>query len=138
MIKSVNVCAVGKIQSGISNAGNEWRKQEFVVEWFENPTDTQSQKVVLSVMNDRIEQLNIKYGDKLEVRFDLKYREYNGRYFMDVFAPFDGIVKLGGLGKSNQANVVNEPAPTPQPQVTEPQNQQNQVAGEEKDDDLPF
>ena len=87
MIKSVNVCAVGKIQSGISNAGNEWRKQEFVVEWFENPTDTQSQKVVLSVMNDRIEQLNIKYGDKLEVRFDLKYREYNGRYFMDVFAP---------------------------------------------------
>ena len=79
MIRKVNVCAVGQIQSGTSQStGNAWRKQEFVVEWYESPSDTQSQKIVLSVMNDNIEKLKVQVGDKMEVRFDLRYREYNG------------------------------------------------------------
>ena len=98
MIRKVNVCSVGQIQSGTSQStGNQWRKQEFVVEWYESPSDTQSQKIVLSVMNDNIDKLKVQIGDKMEVRFDLRYREYNGRYYMDVYAPFDAMKKIGGL-----------------------------------------
>lgn len=98
MIRKVNVCSVGQIQSGTSQqTGNQWRKQEFVVEWYESPSDTQSQKIVLSVMNDNIDKLKVQIGDKMEVQFDLRYREYKGRYYMEVYAPFDAMKKVGGL-----------------------------------------
>jgi hypothetical protein len=133
MIREVNVCAVGEIQSGISQStGNPWRKLEFVVEWHENTTDTQSQKVVLSIMGDYIDSLDIHNGDKLEVRFDLGYRQYNGRYYQNVFAPAAEIKKLSSLevAAEPQPTVKVEeptaPAPEPQPQA------------EAKADDLPF
>ena len=130
MIRKVNVCQVGQIQSGTSQqTGNQWRKQEFVVEWHENESDTQTQKVVLSVMNDNIEKLNVQLGDKLEIRFDLRSREYNGRYYQDVYAPFDAMRKLGGL--HDNAQQTNAPqGTTAAPQQPQQQNEQN--------DDLPF
>lgn len=132
MVIQANVCAVGQVQKGTSqHTGNEWRKQEFVVEWFINPNDTQSQKIVLSLMNDRIEQYNLKVGDKVEVRFDLRFREYQGRFYQDVFMPYDGLLKI-----SNVENPVaplqteqREQQPTPKQQPQEPK---------EKADDLPF
>ena len=134
MIRKVNVCAVGEIQSGISQStGNPWKKLEFVVEWHENTTDTQSQKVVLSIMGDYIDSLDIHKGDKLEVRFDLGYRLYNGRYYQNVFAPAAEIKKLSSLEIAAQPQPTMKettptaaPAPAPQPQA------------EAKADDLPF
>ncbi len=142
MIRNVNVCAVGPIQSGTSQqTGNQWRKQEFVVEWYESPSDTQSQKIVLSVMNDNIDKLKVQIGDKMEVRFDLRYREYNGRYYMEVYAPFDAMKKVGGLqtaanatGTSCQPQQAQQPsaeAAGTETKVPEPQAEGN-------DDDLPF
>ena len=142
MIRNVNVCAVGQIQSGTSqNTGNQWRKQEFVVEWYESPSDTQSQKIVLSVMNDNIDKLKVQIGDKMEVRFDLRYREYNGRYYMEVYAPFDAMKKVGGLQTAaNATGTSGQPQPAQQPaaeaagtgaKIPAPQ-------AECKDDDLPF
>lgn len=133
MIRRVNVCQVGQIQSGTSQqTGNQWRKQEYIVEWHENETDTQTQKIVMSVMNDNIEKLNVQVGDKLEVRFDLRSREYNGRYYQDVYAPFDAIRKLGTLSGEQEAAMTQQqtqqPAPQPQPQGN----------GEQQGDDLPF
>ena len=131
MIREVNVCSVGQIQSGTSQqTGNQWRKQEFVVEWYENPSDTQSQKIVLSVMNDNIDKLKVQIGDKMEVRFDLRYREYNGRYYMDVYAPFDAMKKLGRLPE--QTYETNAPQPTTEAQ--EGQQSDTPIEG----DDLPF
>lgn len=133
MIRRVNVCQVGQIQSGTSQqTGNQWRKQEYVVEWHENESDTQTQKIVMSVMNDNIEKLNIQVGDKLEIRFDLRSREYNGRYYQDVYAPFDAIRKLGMV--SGQQAAAQAPAQAQQPAQTAPQ---PQTEGE-KTDDLPF
>lgn len=133
MIRRVNVCQVGQIQSGTSQqTGNQWRKQEYVVEWHENESDTQTQKIVMSVMNDNIEKLNVQVGDKLEIRFDLRSREYNGRYYQDVYAPFDAIRKLGTLSGEQEAAMTQQktqqPAPQPQPQGN----------GEKQGDDLPF
>ena len=137
MIRKVNVCMVGQIQSGTSQqTGNQWRKQEYVVEWHENESDTQTQKLVMSVMNDNIEKMNVQVGDKLEIRFDLRTREYNGRYYQDVYAPFDAIRKLGTIGGGTTA----QPAQTNAPQGTTAAptaTPQPQAEGEKKDD-LPF
>lgn len=131
MIREVNVCAVGEIQSGISQStGNPWKKLEFVVEWHENTTDTQSQKVVLSVMGDYIGSLDIHKGDKLEVRFDLGYRLYNGRYYQNVFAPAAEIKKLSSLEVAEQTQTVA--------QVEQPTTAPATAAAQEKKDDLPF
>ena len=131
MIREVNVCAVGEIQSGISQStGNPWKKLEFVVEWHENTTDTQSQKVVLSVMGDYIDSLDIHKGDKLEVRFDLGYRLYNGRYYQNVFAPAAEIKKLSSLEVAEQTQTVA--------QVEQPTTAPATAAAQEKKDDLPF
>lgn len=140
MIRKVNVCAVGQIQSGTSQqTGNEWRKQEFVVEWYESPSDTQSQKIVLSVMNDNIDKMKVQVGDKMEVRFDLRHREYNGRYYMDVYAPFDAMKKIGGLqsaehpaaGAAGTGAGAQQQAASQQPF---PQPKQEEA----EDNDLPF
>ena len=129
MIRKVNVCAVGQIQSGTSQStGNAWRKQEFVVEWYESPSDTQSQKIVLSVMNDNIDKLKVQVGDKMEVRFDLRYREYNGRYYMDVYAPFDSMKKIGGLQQAGQPDGESAGTAANQQQQA-PAEQQEQMKG---------
>ena len=136
MIRNVNVCSVGQIQSGTSqNTGNQWRKQEFVVEWYESPSDTQSQKIVLSVMNDNIDKLKVQIGDKMEVRFDLRYREYNGRYYMEVYAPFDAIKKIGGLQPADEAAGTGT---KPQQAQAGSQQQIPEQQEEGKGDDLPF
>ena len=106
-----------------------------MVEWHENSTDTQSQKIVLSVMNDNIDKLKVQVGDKMEVRFDLKYREYNGRYYMEVYAPFDEMKKTGGL------TTLSEQTDAPQQTTEAPSGNQQQgqeQAGEGEGDNLPF
>ena len=142
MVIQANVCAVGKIQTGTSQqSGNQWRKQEFVVEWFVNPNDTQSQKIVLSMMNDRIEQYNLQVGDKVEVRFDLRYREYQERFYQDVYMPYDGLKKISKVTKDTatlqpaQVPTTQQPTNSQQPQNNAPQGGENQKGGA---DDLPF
>lgn len=142
MVIQANVCAVGKIQTGTSQqSGNQWRKQEFVVEWFVNPNDTQSQKIVLSLMNDRIEQYNLQVGDKVEVRFDLRYREYQERFYQDVYMPYDGLKKISKVTKDT-ATLQPAQAPTAQQATISPQPQNNAPTGGENQggqgDDLPF
>jgi len=142
MVIQANVCAVGKIQTGTSQqSGNQWRKQEFVVEWFVNPNDTQSQKIVLSLMNDRIEQYNLQVGDKVEVRFDLRYREYQDRFYQDVYMPYDGLKKISKVTKDTatlqpaQPANVQQPTNSSQPQNNAPTGGENQGG---QSDDLPF
>lgn len=142
MVIQANVCAVGKIQTGTSQqSGNQWRKQEFVVEWFVNPNDTQSQKIVLSLMNDRIEQYNLQVGDKVEVRFDLRYREYQERFYQDVYMPYDGLKKISKVTKDT-ATLQPAQVPTTQQATNSPQPQNNAPQGGENQgghgDDLPF
>ena len=79
---------------------------------------------------------DVKVGDKLEIRFDLRTREYNGRYYQDVYAPFDAIRKLGTIGGGTTV----QPAQTNAPQGTTAAptaTPQPQAEGEKKDD-LPF
>ncbi|MDH6341570.1 hypothetical protein M2480_000973 [Parabacteroides sp. PFB2-12] len=68
---------------GTSKAGNEWKKQEYVLE-------TQEQypkKVCFQIFGaDRIAQANIQAGETVIVSFDIESREYQGRWFTNINA----------------------------------------------------
>lgn len=70
-------------ESGVSRAGNQWNKQEFVIE-----TDEQfPKKVCFTLFGDKtslIEGLNP--GEEVEVSFNLESREFNGKWFHNINA----------------------------------------------------
>ena len=73
-----------EIESGTSEAGNEWKKQSFIL-------DTGSQynpEICFQLFGEeKIEMLNHhEEGSKVEVSFNLSSREYNGRYFHNIDA----------------------------------------------------
>ena len=71
------------VQSGTSQRG-EWTKQDFIFEYFEQPTDRYADRVLLSIMNDRIKDYDLHEGDEVIIGFGHNTREYQGRYYNDV------------------------------------------------------
>ena len=78
-----NIVSILNPESGVSRAGKEWSKQEFVIE-------TQEQfpkKVCFTLFGDKTSLLNgISNGTEVEVSFNLESREYNGRWFHNINA----------------------------------------------------
>lgn len=72
------------IQSGIGNENKEWKRQDFIFEYYENPSDRWSDKVVLSVMNDRIAEYDMHEDDAVKIGFGHNVREWNGRYYNEL------------------------------------------------------
>lgn len=63
------------LASGVSKAGNNWRKQEYVLE-----TKAQyPRKVIFNFFNDAIDQYPLQLGDDIILSFDLESRSYVGR-----------------------------------------------------------
>ncbi|MDH6357126.1 DUF3127 domain-containing protein [Parabacteroides sp. PF5-9] len=77
------IIAVLPEQGGVSKTGNEWKKQEYVLE-------TQEQypkKVCFQLFGaDRIAQAAIQPGEMLTISFDIDSREYQGRWFTNINA----------------------------------------------------
>ena len=76
------IIAVLPTRSGTSARGTQWSSQTAVIE-------TQEQypkKLAFDVINDKIDQFNIKVGEFLTVQFDINAREYNGRWFNSINA----------------------------------------------------
>ena len=72
------IIAVLPVQGGISKNGNEWKKQEYVLETH----DQYPKKVCFQIFGaDRIDQAAIQPGEELTVFFDIDSREYQGRWF---------------------------------------------------------
>lgn len=72
-------------QSGTSQRdGSTWMRQDFIFEYFEQPTDRYSDRVLLSIMNDRIREYDLHEGDEVIIGFGHTTREYQGRYFNDI------------------------------------------------------
>lgn len=70
-------------QSGVSRAGKEWNKQEFVIE-----TDEQyPRKVCFTLFGDKVDLIKgLASGEDIEVSFNLESREFNGRWFHNINA----------------------------------------------------
>lgn len=114
-----NIVNILKIESGVSRAGNEWKKQEFVVE-------TQEQyprKICFTLFNEKTSMLEgFSAGQEVEVSFNVESREYNGKWFHNINA-----WKI-------------EPAQTGNQQETPPEYREEDIPPEPEDDsnDLPF
>lgn len=114
------IVAVLKPESGVSRSGNQWQKQEFVIE-----TDDQFQrKVCFTLFNDKLSLLEgFSQGDEVDVSFNLESREYNGKWFHNINA-----WKIDRIG----ANPVQD---------TSPEYRLEDIPPEPEDysaDDLPF
>ena len=63
---------------------DKFRVMDFVIE---TPDEKYPQKIQLQILNDRIQEMD-KYslGEELEVSFDIRGREYNGKYYNSLNA----------------------------------------------------
>ena len=77
------IIAVLPAQGGVSKTGNEWKKQEYILETY----DQFPRKVCFQIFgNDKIEQAAIQAGEDLTIHFDIDSREYNGRWYTNISA----------------------------------------------------
>ncbi len=110
-----------KPQSGVSRAGKEWNKQEFVVE----TEDKFPRKICFTLFNDKASLLDgFAAGDEVEVAFNLESREFNGKWFHNVNA--------WRLEKSVAEQDLPEPPPEFRPEDIPPEPE------DDPGQDLPF
>ena len=71
-------------ESGTSKAGNEWKKQSFII----NTGSQYNPEICFQLFGEeKIEMLNQhNEGDQVEVSFNLSSKEFNGRYFHNIDA----------------------------------------------------
>lgn len=149
------------LQSGTSAAGRAWKKQEFILETF----DQFPRKVVFTVFGDKVDQMAPSFLDAMQkgmdvtVSFDLDSRSFMGRDGVErwstevrpwkivettsVQAPgYDGAQAGYGAApmqaqpQAGFAAAPVQPAFTPQPAV--PQYEQTAAPAQGGADDLPF
>lgn len=69
------------LQTGTGKNG-QWKKQDIIVE-----ADGQyPKKICISVWGDKINESQLKPGNRLKIDFDVESREFNGRWYTDVKA----------------------------------------------------
>ena len=88
------------VESGISKAGKEWKKQSILVE--QDSLVDFNTEVVIQFFGDNMKQLrDLKEGSRVDVKFNLYSREVKGRYYH-----IDGylIANLSGQEASSQVS----------------------------------
>ena len=117
------------LQTGTSKAGNQWQKQDFILE-------TQGQyprKVCICLFGDNVEKFPMQVGQSVTASVDIESREFNGRWYTDVRAW--NVVYKAQQGATAQAPTASAPtAPTAQPAAPATPTAQPPAAA----DDLPF
>lgn len=119
------------ITEGVNRAGDKWQKQEFLFEYFEHDTDRYTDKVALSIMNERIKECDLHEGEEVTIGFGHTVREYQGRYYNDI--------RCYKIEKANRGIAARLEAM--QKQVEEMQitgTNTAQEAKQEENDNLPF
>jgi hypothetical protein len=106
--------------SGLSKAGNEWKKQEFVIDTSE---DQYPKQICFTLFNDKLNLLDgLKPGTEVNVSFSVESREFNGKWYHNINA-----WKVDPLSREAPANFPPEYLPGDIP--PEPMDNEN---------DLPF
>lgn len=70
-------------QSGISRAGREWRKRDYVVSYTDG---NWADSIVLTLFDEKIEKFDLQVGDAVRFEAGHKVDEYNGRLSTRIFA----------------------------------------------------
>lgn len=69
-------------KQGVSASGKEWATQEFIL-----TTDDSNYPCDICFRifgNDKITECSVKAGESIQVFFDIRSRDYNGRWFTDI------------------------------------------------------
>ena len=130
------------VQSGTSARG-AWAKQEFILDYPDG--NYTSQAVFTAFGQDKVADLD-KYqtGDRIKVSFNIKSREYNGRWYTDL-----QVWRIAPAGQAQPAASAQpvasaQPAPSAQPVAPAPVFEApaptlDDMPGDSQDsDDLPF
>lgn len=121
------------VQSGTSARG-PWAKQEFIVEFPDG--NFTSQACFTAWGQDKVAELD-KYqvGDRVKVSFNLKSREFNGRWYNDL-----QIWRIAPAGEAQPAAAAPAYAPAaPQaPAPMAPAPTLDDMPADTPEDDLPF
>lgn len=120
------------MQSGVSQAGREWKKKEWVLE----TVDTQfPRKVKFTCFGDRADSVHVELGKTYIIGIDIESREYNGRWYTDVnafSAREDGTMQPTDMTAGGTTFATEPTFPTGAPEFQAP------AAGAPSTDDLPF
>lgn len=139
------------LQSGVSKSGNNWSKQEYVLE----TQESFPKKVHFDFFGERANQYNLEVGQMVKLNFDIESREYNGRWYTSIrgwkaetvdeaaaaaaaapaAAPAPGVV--GGAPMAQPAPAAAPVAPHPA-EAASPAVPQDFAAEANSVDDLPF
>ena len=120
------------VQSGTSARG-QWAKQEFVIDFPDG--NFTSQACFTAWGQDKVQELD-KYqvGDRVKVSFNLKSREFNGRWYNDL-----QIWRIAPAGEAQPAaptaSAYVQPA-APAPMAPAPT--LDDMPADSADDDMPF
>ena len=115
-IKNCLIKEVTDVQNGTSQrSGQSWTKATVILERKDGDyTDTFPMTVF---GNEKVQQVSDLVGKQVDIKFDIRGREYNGRWFADVNLRY--------------INPVKEEAPVPAPQPAP-------AKEDDPDGDLPF
>lgn len=104
------------LQKGTGKTGNEWRKQDVIVE----TSGQYPKKVCISIWGDKINEKVLQPGNMLNISFDVESREFNGRWYTDVKA-----WKVEAAGSASAGNSYTDEIPP-------------DISYNDSKDDLPF
>lgn len=131
------------LQQGTSRNGNNWMKQEYVLE----TNEAYPKKVHFDFFGERANQYNFEVGDVILLSFDIESREYNGRWYTDIRGWKAEKVEPNAAGASVTGTPVttlaSAAAPAPAPAVAAsmapiPAATDVLGVGGDGDEDLPF
>lgn len=115
------------LQSGVSKAGNNWSKQEYVLE----TQEAYPKKIHFSFFGDRANQYPLEVGDTVRLSFDIDSHEYNGRWFTSINGWKAEKIDLNNqVSQNTQQNTTGVSETVPPPPVFTP--------AADEPDDLPF
>lgn len=118
--------------SGVSKAGNNWKKHEYVLE----TQESYPKKVHFSFFGERADQFLLQTGQVIRLSFDIDSHEYNGRWFTSINAwkaePADAPVAGGPAGVAPGVYAPAQPQAAATPQMPANMPPANST------DDLPF
>ncbi len=123
------------LAQGVSKAGNNWRKQEYILETF----DQYPRKVIFNFFNNTIDQYPLQVGEDIILSFDLESRSFVGR---DGVERWSTDVRGWKAEKADAQMAAGFGAPQAAPQFQAPQPAVPQFPAEPAapvaGDDLPF
>lgn len=84
MIFKGRIANVFPLRTGTKQDGSEWSSQDFIFEYYEDEHDRYPDRVVLSIMNDKISEYDLHVNDEVQIGFSHNTREYQGKYYNEL------------------------------------------------------